>query len=82
MLTPMVQEFLRKAWQFLKEIFMFGVDAFMIAAAREIGKRFWERLREKGGAIGQIEEPVQKQIPIHATSGGQRSLPFLDEYRD
>lgn len=77
----MIREFLIRVWEFIKEIFMFGIDAFMIAAAREIGKRFMTRLREKGGAITATEEV--KQIPVHATgSAGQRSLPFLDEYRD
>lgn len=79
----LIREFLNRVWQFLKEIFMFGIDAFMIAAAREIGKRFWARLREKGGAIGQLEDQnQQKQIPVHVGSSERRTLPFLDEYRD
>ncbi len=78
-----MREFLKRVWQFLKEIFMFGIDAFMIAAAREIGKRFWARLREKGGAVGQFEEQnQQRQMPAHVGSSGNRTLPFLDEYRD
>lgn len=80
----MLREFLIRVWEFIKEIFMFGVDAFMIAAAREIGKRFMLRLKEKGGAIAQLEDQKQQaKVPVYSTgSGTQRGLPFLDEYRD
>lgn len=79
----MIREFLIKVWEFIKEIFIFGIDAFMIAAAREIGKRFWIRLKAKGGAIGQLEDTKQpQQIPAYTGNSGQRRLPFLDEYRD
>lgn len=78
----MLNEFLKKVWEFVKEIVMFGIDAFMIAAAREIGKRFADRLRAKGGSTGAFEGQVEKkQIPVYSGNTGSR-LPFLDEYRD
>jgi hypothetical protein len=77
----MIREFLVRVWEFIKEIIMFGIDAFMIAAAREIGKRFMHRLKQKGGAIAQLEEP-KHQVPVTVRSGIQGGLPFLDEYRD
>lgn len=79
----MINEFLRRLWEFVKEIIAFGLDAFMIAAAREIGKRFAHRLKSRGGDTGGLEAPDnRKQIPVYSGSSGSRTLPFLDEYRD
>jgi hypothetical protein len=80
-----MKDFLQNVWGFLKEIFMFGVDAFMVAAAREVGKRFWRRLKAKGGAIAALDEPKHDGGGMYSSmssSGSQSRLPFLEEYRD
>lgn len=70
--------------QFIKEIILFGLDAFMVSAAREVARRFWVRLSERGGAIAALDDP-RTSAPnktVYVGSGGQSRLPFLDEYRD
>jgi hypothetical protein len=72
-------------WQqffvFLKEILLFGIDAFMVSATREITRRFLVRLTNRGGLI---EEPkqVEQRSSVRSMASGQSALPFLDEYRD
>ena len=73
-----MKAFLLSMWAFVKEIFMFGVDAFMVAASREVAKRFWTRLSGRGGAIAALDEVKTAQ----KSTSTQASLPFLDEYRD
>jgi hypothetical protein len=73
--------FFTNMWKFLKEIVLFGIDAFMVAAAREVARRFWVRLSGRGGAIAALEEPKDTSRR-YAASSGQSALPFLDEYRD
>lgn len=77
--------FWQKLWLFLKEVAIFGVEVFIMAISREVGRRFWNRLKERGEAIGVLEPPDEekKQLPsapVRVQSGS--SLPFLDEYRD
>jgi len=71
---------------FLREIVLFGMDAFMVAASREVARRFWERLSSRGGAIAAISEGAigGKTSVVYSESqpNRQRELPFLDEYRD
>lgn len=70
-------------WNFLKEIILFGLDAFMVSAAREIARRFWIRLSNRGGTIAALEEPKEYNPRSVYSSGFEQSrLPFLDEYRD
>lgn len=76
--------FWEKLFIFIREIVSFGLDAFVLVAAREVAKRFWKRLAEKGGAIAGIETTGQP-VQLVANSGGgapQTKLPFLDEYKD
>lgn len=75
-----MREFLRIVWNFLKEVVMFGVDAFFVAAAREIGKRFMHRLKARGGDIAAFEASRTGQLA--ARSPAQTNMSFLDEYRD
>lgn len=76
--------FFRLLVQFLKDILLFGLDAFMIAASREIARRFWVRLEARGGAIAAIDAPKQQQqssfqrVPSYGSSQGS----FLEEYQD
>jgi hypothetical protein len=73
--------------QFFKEILMFGVEAFVVVASREVARRFWQRLASRGAAAlleAGPEGPIgteQKEKVVSASSG-QARLPFLDEYRD
>ena len=74
--------FFNEMWQFLKEILLFGIDAFMVAASREVARRFWVRLSGRGGTIAALEEPRDASRRYTASSSSQSALPFLDEYRD
>ena len=67
---------------FLKEILLFGVDAFMVAASREVSRRFWVRLSGRGGTIGELESPQKDDRSIYVAPGRQSRMPFLDEYRE
>ena len=70
-------------FRFLKEILLFGVDAFIVSASREIARRFWVRLSGRGGVIGELDAPKKREEnSIYVASGGQSRMPFLDEYRD
>lgn len=80
-MTPLIQVALR----FLKEILLFGLDAFMVAASREIARRFWVRLEGRGGAIAAIAAPQQQQqqqTSFQRVSSSSSHMSFLDEYRD
>lgn len=78
-------EILRRAWIFVKEVFMFGVDAAMAVIGKEIARRFWKRLADRGGAYVALEEhksaSSQKSSYSYASSGHSQ-MSFLDEYRD
>ena len=83
--------FLQKLRQFIKEILMFGVEAFIVVAAREVARRFWQRLASRGAAalleaspeapLGTQQNQQQQSKPVYVASGQSR-LPFLDEYKD
>jgi len=82
-----MRTFIDRLILFMREIVLFGMDAFMVAASREVARRFWERLSGRGGAIAAISEESASEgrksvVYSTSTSGGQRELPFLDEYRD
>ena len=78
-----MKTFIERLVEFMREIILFGMDAFMVAAAREVAKRFWTRLSERGGAIASLEEGEQRRPFISAHSGGGgNQMSFLDEYRD
>jgi hypothetical protein len=74
--------------QFLWEIMMFGAEAFVVVAAREIARRFWQRLASRGAAA--LLDPAQNESMGHMQkdnktiqiSSSQTRLPFLEEYRD
>lgn len=75
--------FWMQLWQFIKEIFLFGIDAFMVSASREIARRFWVRLSNRGGAIAALESnKSEPEKPTAPPMPNQSRLPFLDEYRD
>jgi hypothetical protein len=75
---------LGQAWVFIKEVFMFGLDAAMAVIGKEIARRFWKRLANRGGAYIALDEhktSTQKTYG-YAASSGQSQMSFLDEYRD
>ncbi len=79
-----VGTFWRKLIIFMKEIISFGLDAFVLVAAKEVAKRFYARLKEKGALVAGVtsDEERPAQITPGQPSPGQAKLPFLDEYRD
>lgn len=71
--------------QFFREIILFGLDAFVVAASKEVTKRFWIRLTSRGGSIaveGATEDRSRYLSSSSSSASRQRDLPFLDEYRD
>lgn len=80
--------FWQKLRQFLLEIMMFGVEAFVVVAAREVARRFWQRLASRGAAG--LLDPVQndsidnrqRENKTVYMGGSQSKLPFLEEYLD
>ncbi len=82
-----MRTFIDRLIVFMREIILFGLDAFMVAASREVARRFWERLSGRGGAIAAISEENASDrgssvVYSSSYSSRQRELPFLDEYRD
>jgi hypothetical protein len=74
---------------FMAEIVMFGIEAFVVVAAREVARRFWQRLASRGAAgllnPSEIESTIthpQENRVVHMSGGSQARLPFLDEYVD
>jgi hypothetical protein len=80
-----METFFNHVIKFLKEIVLFGVDAFMVAMSREVARRFWVRLSGRGGTIAALEAPKQesKNTGYSYGNGGQSRqsrMDFLDEY--
>ena len=66
---------------FVREIIMFCLDALVLVSAREIAKRFYKRLSDRGGVVAGVDG-APEAAQITAGSGSQKQLSFLDEYKD